>query len=70
MNAQAKRPKPPRQKLVAVTFRLPEELIAGLHIVKERDGLPLAVQVKQALTAALKQRKALPTTTTRKESSR
>jgi hypothetical protein len=65
MKTSADRPKRPRQKLVAITFRLPEELIAGLHTVKDRDGVPLAVQVKHALGKALRQRNALPT---RKES--
>jgi len=37
-------------------FRVDEDVMAGLRAVKERDFIPLSVQVDQALRAWLKSR--------------
>ena len=42
------------KKLTA--FRVDEDVMAGLRAVKERDFIPLSVQVDQALRAWLKSR--------------
>jgi hypothetical protein len=36
------------------SFRLAPEVIDGLHVVKDRDGVPLTVQVDRALRVWLK----------------
>jgi len=35
--------------LKLAAFRLPDELIASLQAIKERDGIPVAEQVRRAL---------------------
>lgn len=37
-------------------FRLPDDMIEALHTVKQRDGIPLAEQVRRALSAWLVER--------------
>jgi predicted DNA-binding protein len=37
--------------LKLAAFRLPDELIAALQQIKERDGIPIAEQVRRALEA-------------------
>lgn len=37
-------------------FRLPDDMIEALHTVKDRDGIPLAEQVRRALAAWLVER--------------
>jgi antitoxin component of RelBE/YafQ-DinJ toxin-antitoxin module len=32
-------------------FRLDEEILAALHAIKERDGIPISEQVRRALKA-------------------
>ena len=40
-------------------FRLPDELMAALQAIKERDGIPLAEQVRRALATWVRERGAL-----------
>ena len=35
------------------TFRVDEELLAGLRVVQERDGVPVSEQVRRAIRAWL-----------------
>lgn len=42
--------------LRAATFRLDEELLDALQVVKERDGIPATEQVRRALRAWLEAR--------------
>jgi hypothetical protein len=37
-------------------FRIDPDILEGLHVVKERDGVPLSEQVRRALRAWLEQR--------------
>jgi Arc/MetJ-type ribon-helix-helix transcriptional regulator len=42
--------------LIATTFRLEENIVEGLRLVKERDGIPVSEQVRRALRAWLEER--------------
>ena len=42
--------------LVSTTFRLESELIAALHEVKTRDGIPVTEQVRRAVKMWLKEK--------------
>ncbi len=62
-SAEATKGPPEGPRLVSATFRLDREILEGLARVKERDGIPVAVQVRRALVNWLKARKALPSST-------
>jgi hypothetical protein len=40
----------------AVTYRLDEDLVQGLRLVKDRDGIPQSEQVRRALEMWLEQK--------------
>ena len=43
----------PTEKRKLAVYRMEPELIDGLHQIKERDGLPITWQVRQAIRAWL-----------------
>jgi len=43
----------PTQKRKLAVYRMEPELLEGLRLVKERDGLPITWQVRQAIRAWL-----------------
>jgi hypothetical protein len=43
----------PTEKRKLAVYRMEPELLDGLHQVKERDGLPITWQVRQAIRAWL-----------------
>jgi len=43
----------PAEKRKLAVYRMEPELLDGLHRVKERDGLPITWQVRQAIRAWL-----------------
>lgn len=56
-----------KQRLKAITFRLEPDILAGLALVRARDGIPVTEQVRRALLAWLKsQRVELDVTTKRR----
>jgi len=43
----------PKEKRKLAVYRMEPELLEGLRLVKERDGLPITWQVRQAIRAWL-----------------
>lgn len=58
--------RPNTERLTLTAFRLTPEILAGLRLVRERDGIAISEQARRAIAEWLTTQKALPATRARR----